>query len=113
MDNGRSTTLAHRATARGDPDAGPYDFYAITGYHPLPAAATPDAERPTLDSLRGCRTAIPMLRFGNADRRRSEAQPRIRVGPHRVHHARPEESRAVMPMLLPATTSIASRTKTT
>ena len=46
------------------PHVGPYDKYAIMwGYTPIPTAATPDAERPTLDQWARMQDSIPWYRF--------------------------------------------------
>lgn len=46
------------------PRVGPYDRYAIMwGYKPIPAATTPDAERPILDSWARMQDSIPWYRF--------------------------------------------------
>lgn len=48
------------------PRVGPYDRFAIMwGYEPIPGARTPDAERPTLDSIARMQDSVPWLRFGN------------------------------------------------
>ena len=45
-----------------------YDSFAVNwGYRRFTGAATPDAERPILDSLARQQDANPMLRFGNLD----------------------------------------------
>ncbi|NJD08902.1 MAG: zinc-dependent metalloprotease [Gemmatimonadetes bacterium] len=51
------------------PRVGPYDEYAIMwGYKPIPAAKTPDAEKPTLEQWARMQDTIPWYRFsaGNA-----------------------------------------------
>lgn len=46
------------------PDIGPYDKFAIMwGYRPIPAARTPEEERPTLDEWARRQDAVPYLRF--------------------------------------------------
>ncbi len=48
------------------PGIGPYDIYSIRwGYRPIPGAATPDAERPTLDRWIREHESDPMYRFGD------------------------------------------------
>jgi len=45
---------------------GPYDKFAIAwGYTPIPAASTPDAEKPTLDKWAAQQVSHPELQFGN------------------------------------------------
>ncbi len=44
---------------------GPYDTYSIMwGYRPIPGAATPDAERPTLDAWIMAHAGDPVYRYG-------------------------------------------------
>ncbi|MDB4881531.1 MAG: peptidase and matrixin and adamalysin [Gemmatimonadetes bacterium] len=46
------------------PRIGPYDKYAIMwGYKPIPAARTPDEERPTLDQWARIQDPVPWYRF--------------------------------------------------
>jgi hypothetical protein len=50
------------------PKVGPYDFFAVHwGYAPIPGAATPDDERPTLDEWAREQDKYPWLRFTTAD----------------------------------------------
>ena len=50
------------------PRVGPYDIWAIGwGYRPIPAAASSDAERPTLDEWAREQDTKPYLRFGTVD----------------------------------------------
>jgi len=50
------------------PQIGPYDLFAIQwGYAPIPGAATPEAERPTLDAWAARQRAEPFLAFGGED----------------------------------------------
>jgi hypothetical protein len=47
------------------PRLGPYDRYAVMwGYKPIPGAATPEAEKPTLDRWARMQDTIPWYRFG-------------------------------------------------
>ncbi len=46
------------------PTVGPYDKFAIAwGYAPLPDAATPEAEKPTLDAWARAQDTVPWLRY--------------------------------------------------
>jgi hypothetical protein len=46
------------------PRVGPYDAFAIMwGYTPIPGAATPDAERPTLNRWAGMQDTVPWYRY--------------------------------------------------
>ncbi|MGC4046710.1 MAG: zinc-dependent metalloprotease [Armatimonas sp.] len=48
------------------PKVSMYDYFAVEwGYKPIPSAATPEAEKPTLNRLAEQQIANPMLRFGN------------------------------------------------
>ena len=50
------------------PKIGPYDKWATHwGYAPIPGAATPDAEKPTLDKWAREQDTTPWLRFSTAD----------------------------------------------
>jgi hypothetical protein len=50
------------------PILAPYDFFAIEwGYKAIPGAATPDAERATLDKWASRQLEEPMIRFGGED----------------------------------------------
>lgn len=50
------------------PKVAPYDVFAITwGYKPIPAASSPEAEKPTLDEWAGKQVREPFLRFGGED----------------------------------------------
>ncbi len=50
------------------PGIGPYDRWAtIWGYKPIPDAATPDAEKPTLDQWARAQDTTPWLRFSTVD----------------------------------------------
>jgi hypothetical protein len=50
------------------PQVGPYDFFAIHwGYAPIVGAATPEAERATLDRWAARQVTQPWLRFGGED----------------------------------------------
>lgn len=51
--------------ARLIPIVGPYDKFAIRwGYMPIPDAATPDEEKPTLHALASAQSDDPVLRYG-------------------------------------------------
>jgi len=55
------------------PKIGPYDKWAtMWGYKPIPNAATPDQEKPTLDAWAREQDAKPYLRFSTADARGSD-----------------------------------------
>jgi hypothetical protein len=50
------------------PQIGPYDLYAVNwGYRPIPGAATPEAELPTLNQWARQQDTIPWLRFSTPD----------------------------------------------
>jgi len=52
------------------PKIGPYDVLSIKwGYTPIPAAKTPDEEKPALDALRKEQDTTPWLRFSTAGTR--------------------------------------------
>ncbi len=89
------------------PIIGPNDFFEINwGYRRVPGAATPDAERPFLDSLARQQDANPWLRFGNMDgidpRTQREA---IGDDPVRASGYGVANLKRIMPMVLEATTS--------
>jgi hypothetical protein len=108
MDYGRFNYVSQPGDgARLIPIQGPYDYYAINwGYRPLPAAATPDAERPILDSLARLQDRNPMLRFGNADGIDPEAQTEdLGSDPIAATTLGLRNLERVMPLLLPATTT--------
>jgi hypothetical protein len=89
------------------PTLGPWDYYVIDwGYRRIPGAATPDAERPLLDSLARLQDASPWLRFGNPDgidpRTQTEALGDDPVKATRYGLA---NIKRLVPMLLPATTT--------
>lgn len=89
------------------PQIGPNDYYVINwGYRYIRGAATPDAERPFLDSLARLQDTNPMYRFGNQDgidpRTQSEA---IGDDPVRASGFGVANLRRLMPMLLTATTT--------
>ena len=80
---------------------GPYDFFAINwGYRRIPGAATPDAERPLLDSLARLQDANPFDRWigdgepgGSADHHGSlgrRSRPRERLRRPQYQTARPD-----------------------
>ena len=87
---------------------GPYDFYAIDwGYRRIPAATTPDAERPVLDSLARLQDANPWDRWiGDGD----PVDPRIineALGddPVKASGFGVRNIKRLVPMLIPATTT--------
>jgi hypothetical protein len=89
------------------PTLGPWDYYVIDwGYRRIPGAATPDAERPLLDSLARLQDASPWLQFGNPDgidpRTQTEALGDDPVKATRYGLA---NIKRLVPMLLPATTT--------
>lgn len=59
------------------PRVGPYDRYAIMwGYTPVAGAATPEQERPALDSIARMQDSIPWYRFGHlAETRADDPDP--------------------------------------
>jgi uncharacterized protein DUF4953/uncharacterized protein DUF5117/uncharacterized protein DUF5118 len=88
------------------PHLGPWDYYAIDwGYRRIPGAATPDAERPVLDSLARLQDTMPWLRFGNPDgidpRTQTEA---LGDDPVKATRYGVANIKRLMPMLLPAAT---------
>ncbi len=83
-----------------------YDSFAVNwGYRRIPGAATPEAERPYLDSLARLQDANPMLRFGDMDGIDPNSQ-REAVGddPVRATTFGLMNLKRVMRMLIPATT---------
>ncbi len=87
---------------------GAYDSYAISwGYRRIPGAATPDAERPALDSIARLQDSNPELRWiGDGD----PVDPRIateEIGDDPVRTTRYglENVKRIVPMLIPATTT--------
>ncbi len=108
MDYGRFNYVAQPGDgATLIPTQGPYDFYAVNwGYHFIPNAATPQAERPYLDSLARLQDHNPMLRFGNADGIDPEAQTED-LGSDGIASTRYGimNLKRVVPMLIPATTT--------
>jgi hypothetical protein len=99
------------------PRLGPYDKYAVTwGYRPIPGAATPEAEKPTLDRLARMQDTIPWYRFGG------DAGAQIGVDPGEAYEAIGDADavratglglrnlRRVAKLLEPATTSVAGET---
>ena len=89
------------------PQIGPNDYYVINwGYRRVPGAATPDAERPFLDSLARLQDTNPMFRYGSPDgidpRTQSEA---LGDDPVRASGFGVANLRRLMPMLLTATTT--------
>jgi hypothetical protein len=88
------------------PKIGPWDYYVINwGYRRVPGAATPDAERPFLDSLARLQDEHPEYRFGNPDgidpRTQTEA---LGDDPVRATGYGLENIRRLVPMLIPAAT---------
>lgn len=108
MDYGRFNYVAQPGDgATLVPHQGPYDYFAVNwGYRFIPNAATPEAERPLLDSLARLQDHDRMLRFGNADGIDPEAQTEdlgddaIAAGRYGIANLK-----RVMGMLLPATTT--------
>ncbi|HYK10467.1 MAG TPA: zinc-dependent metalloprotease [Gemmatimonadales bacterium] len=108
MDYGRFNYVAQPGDgATLIPTQGPYDYYAVNwGYHFIPNAATPQSERPYLDSLARLQDHNPMLRFGNADGIDPEAQTED-LGSDGIASTRYGimNLKRVVPMLIPATTA--------
>jgi uncharacterized protein DUF4953/uncharacterized protein DUF5117/uncharacterized protein DUF5118 len=108
MDYGRFNYVAQPGDgARLIPILGPYDYYAVDwGYRRIPGAATPEAERPVLDSLARLQDGNRMLRFGNADGVDPEAQTED-LGSDAIAATTLglKNIRRVMPLLLPANTT--------
>lgn len=89
------------------PMLGPWDYYAIDwGYRRIAGAATPDAERPVLDSLARLQDTKPWLRFGNPDgvdpRTQTEA---LGDDPVKATSYGLANIKRLVPMLIPATTT--------
>ena len=108
MDYGRFNYVAQPGDgATLIPTQGPYDYYAVNwGYHFIPNAATPQTERPYLDSLARLQDHNPMFRFGNADGIDPEAQTED-LGSDAIASTRYGimNLKRVVPMLIPATTA--------
>jgi hypothetical protein len=108
MDYGRFNYVAQPGDgATLIPTQGVYDYYAVNwGYHFIPNAGTPQAERPYLDSLARLQDHNPMFRFGNADGIDPEAQTED-LGNDGIASTRYGimNLKRVMPMLIPATTA--------
>ncbi len=88
------------------PTVSVYDSFAVNwGYRRIPGAATPEAERPYLDSLARLQDANPMLRFGDLDGIDPNSQ-REAVGddPVKASTFGVANLKRVMGMLIPATT---------
>jgi hypothetical protein len=92
------------------PEIGPYDRFAVMwGYRPVPGAATPEAERPTLDEWARRQDQLPYLRFSATDTDGSTAGDHTEA----VGDADPVAStrlgilniRRTVPMLIPAAVS--------
>ena len=87
---------------------GPYDYYAIDwGYRRIPTAPSPDAERPTLDSIARLQDANPNFRWiGDGD----PVDPRIITealgdDPVKASGYGVRNIKRLVPMLIPATTT--------
>ena len=89
------------------PHLGPYDAYAVDwGYRRIPGAASPEAERPVLDSLARLQEGNRMLRFGNADGVDPEAQTEdLGADPIAATALGLQNIKRVMPLLMPANTA--------
>jgi hypothetical protein len=89
------------------PHLGPYDSYAVDwGYRRIPGAATPEAERPVLDSLARLQDGNRMLRFGNADGVDPEAQTEdLGADPITATALGIQNVKRVMPLLMAANTT--------
>jgi hypothetical protein len=99
------------------PRLGPYDKYAVTwGYKPIPGAATPEAEKPTLDAWSRMQDTVPWLRFGG------DAGAQFGADPGEAYEAVGDADaaratalgmrnlRRVAKLVEPATTSVAGET---
>ena len=99
------------------PRLGPYDKYAVTwGYRPIPGAATPEDEKPTLDRWARMQDTIPWYRFGG------DAGAQIGVDPGEEYEAIGDADavratglglrnlKRVAKLLEPATTAVAGET---
>ena len=89
------------------PWIGPNDYFEINwGYRRVPGAATPDAERPFLDSLARLQDNNPWYRFGNMDgidprtQREAIGDDAVRASGFGVANLK-----RIMPMVLEATTT--------
>lgn len=108
MDYGRFNYVAQPGDgATLIPHIGPYDTYAVDwGYRRIPGAATPEAERPVLDSLARLQEGNPMLRFGNADGVDPEAQTEdLGSDPIAATELGIRNVKRVMPLLIAANTT--------
>jgi hypothetical protein len=88
---------------------GPYDYFVINwGYRRIPTAASPDAERPILDSLARLQDANPYFRWiGDGD----PVDPRIITealgdDPVKASGYGVRNIKRLVPMLIPATTTV-------
>lgn len=98
----------HIAVADLVPRVGPYDIWATHwGYAPIPDAATPDAERPTLDQWAREQDSVPWYRFA-ADGQTSDPDRNTEaVGDADAVKSTTEglkNIKRLVPMLIPATT---------
>lgn len=89
------------------PKLGDWDYYVIDwGYRRIPGAASPDAERATLDSLARLQDDRPWFRFGNPDgidpRTQTEA---LGDDPVKATRYGVANLKRLVPMLIPATTA--------
>jgi hypothetical protein len=108
MDYARNNYVAQPGdNAELMPKIGPWDYYVIDwGYRRIAGAATPDAERPLLDSLARIQDDKPWLQFGNPDgidpRTQTEA---LGDDPVKATRYGVANLKRLVPMLITATTT--------
>jgi len=108
MDYARNNYVAQPGdNAELMPKIGPWDYYVIDwGYRRIAGAATPDAERPLLDSLARIQDTKPWLQFGNPDgidpRTQTEA---LGDDPVKATRYGVANLKRLVPMLITATTT--------